>query len=255
MIDIHSHIIPCIDDGSKDVDMTLEMLAMASKSGTKNIIATPHYFKGYWTPHYKEVVAEVEKLNELAKNNSINIEIHPAQEVYFYDNMAEEFVEGKIGTINGSKYMLIEFPMDSFDKNIFDVLYELQIRGVTPVIAHPERYKAFINNPSEINKFIEEGYLFQLNGSSVTGLFGKDVKKTAETFLANRIYSFIGSDAHTTGKRNTHLSDALEAIDRLKPGTTDMFHENGVKLLNNEDVEFRGKKIEKKKGFFSFFKK
>lgn len=255
MIDIHSHIIPCIDDGSKDIDMTLEMLTIASKSGTKKIIATPHYFKGYWTPQYKEVLVEVEKLNELVKKNSIDIEIYPAQEVYFHDNMVEEFVQGNIGTINNSKYMLIEFPMDSFDKNIFDVLYELQIRGIIPIIAHPERYKPFINNPTEINKFIEEGYLFQLNGSSITGLFGKDVKKTAETFLTNGIYSFIGSDAHTTGKRNTYLNDALDSINSLKPGVVDEFYDNGKKLLNNENIEFQGKKIEKKKGFFSFFKK
>ena len=255
MIDIHSHIIPCIDDGSKHIDMTLEMLTMASKSGTKKIVATPHYFKGYWTPNYKEVVAEVEKLNELAKKNYIDIEIYPAQEVYFYDNMVEEFADGKIGTINGSKYMLIELPMDSFDNNTFDVLYELEIRGVTPIIAHPERCKPFINNPSYINKFIEEGYLFQLNGSSITGLFGKDVKKTAEIFLANGIYSFIGSDAHTTGKRNTYLIDALDTIESTKLGVINEFHDNGKKLLNNENIDFQGKKIAKKKGFFSFFKK
>ena len=254
MIDIHSHIIPNIDDGSKDIDMTLEMLTLASKSGTKKIIATPHYFKGYWTPHYKDIIGKIKELNELVKKHNINIEVYPAQEIYFYDNMAEEFIEGKIGTINGSKYMLIEFPMDSFDNNIFEVLYELQIRGIVPIIAHPERYRTFIKHPNEINKFIEEGYLFQLNGSSVTGIFGKDVKKTAEIFLANGIYSFIGSDAHTTGKRNTYLNDALEVIDRIKPGEEKKFKDNGIRLLNNDNIEFNGKKIEKKKGIFSFLK-
>lgn len=113
----------------------------------------------------------------------------------------------------------------------------------------------FINNPSSINKFIEEGYLFQLNGYSITGLFGKEAKKTAEILLKNNIYSFIGSDAHGVGKRNTSLSNVCKAIEEINNGSVRKFIDNGAKVINNDVVEFCGQKIEKKRGLFYFFKK
>lgn len=153
--------------------------------------------------------------------------------------------------------MLIELPMDkiNFQKAINE-LYELKIRGIVPVIAHVERYSDFINNHELINQFIEEGYLFQLNGGSLTGFFGRDVKKTAELFLKHNIYSFIGSDAHTSVGRNTDLREACEAAESLVPGISKKFEENALSLINNKDVVFSGEKIKKKKkGLFSFLKR
>lgn len=236
--------------------MTLEMLKIAERENTKKIVATPHYFKGYFTITYEEVIKHVKNLRSLAKDNEINIDIYHGQEVYFFDYMVKELEEGKIGTINNSRYMLIEFPMGHFDKNIMEVLYELQIRGITPVIAHPERYRYFLDKPSGINKLIDEGYLFQLNGGSTIGSFGKDVKKNAEIFLENGLYSFIGSDAHSVDRRNTGLSKTIETIaNKYDKRYVDIFYTNGMKLINNEELYFQGEKIKEKKGFFSFFKK
>lgn len=256
MIDIHSHIIPNIDDGSKNIDMTLEMLTRAEKSGTKKIIATPHFLKGYWTENYNNIKSKVKELNGLAKENNLNIEVLPGQEVFFNNYILEDYKLGDIGTLGESKYMLIEFPMDKiYFQKVIDTIYELKIKGITPVIAHPERYMDFIKSPEKVNQFIDEGYLFQLNGGSLTGLFGKEVKKTAETFLANNIYSFIGSDAHSNGNRNTNLKEACEIANRINRGASKIFENNGLALLNNENIAFQGKKIQKKKGLFSFLKK
>lgn len=257
MIDIHSHIIPNIDDGSKSYEMSLEMLKRAEESGTKKIIATPHFFKGYWTESYISIKNKVKELNRLAKENNLNIEIYPGQEVFFNNYILEDYKLNEIGTLAESRYMLIEFPMDkiNFQKAI-DTIYELKIKGITPVIAHPERYMDFINDPEKINQFIDEGYLFQLNGGSITGLFGKEIKKTAETFLENNIYSFIGSDAHSNGNRNTSLREACEVINGISRGASKRFEANGLALMNNEKVEFQGQKVKKKKrGLFSFFKR
>ena len=102
MIDIHSHIIPNIDDGSKSLEMSLEMLKRAEESGTKKIIATPHFFKGYWTENYNSVKDKVKKLNNLAKENNLNIEIYPGQEVFFNNYILEDFKLGDIGTLGDS---------------------------------------------------------------------------------------------------------------------------------------------------------
>lgn len=257
MIDIHSHIIPNIDDGSKDINMSLAMLKRACESGTSKIVATPHFFRGYWVENKKVVKEKVDELNKLAKDNNLNIEIYAGQEVFFTDHILEDFNNGEIGTINGSRYMLIEFPMDriNFQKAI-DGVYELKIRGIIPIIAHPERYVDFINNPEKINQFIEEGYLFQLNGGSITGMFGKEVKKTAEIFLEHNIYSFLGSDAHSDGNRNTSLEKACETLNKLSRGLSKRFEQNALALLNDEKLTFHGEKVKKKKkGLFSFFRK
>jgi protein-tyrosine phosphatase len=257
MIDIHSHIIPTIDDGSKNVEMTLEMLRNAERDGTKEIVATPHYLLEYGESTISEVKVFVKEINSIIKSEGINLKVYAGQEVYYTENIIQYYMEGKIGTINGSRYMLIEFPMHKLNKNISDVLYELQIRDIIPIIAHPERYKAIIEKPSRINRFIDEGYLFQMNAGSLEGKFGTNVKKTTEIFLANRIYNFIGSDAHNIENRTTGLSKATTILNKKKKNK-DMgriFEESSKKMLNNEQVDFFGRKIEEKKSIFSLLKK
>ena len=189
MIDIHSHIISGIDDGSKNTEMTIKMLEMAEESGTTDIVATPHFMRGRFEVTYKEVIDEVENLKKLTKENSININIYSGQEVYYSRNILEYYNQGMIGTINNTRYMLIEFPMLEFNiEEAINILYELQIRGIVPIIAHPERYKQFIKNPSQINLLIKEGMLFQVNAGSINGDFGRDVKKVAIKYLNNNIY-------------------------------------------------------------------
>lgn len=254
MIDIHSHIIPSIDDGAKNIKVTLDMLKRAEKDGTKKIIATPHYCEGYGETPILEVKKLVEQFKTLAKDEGINLDIYAGQEIYFNENMINDYKEGNIGTINDSRYMLIEFPMRRFDEEIFDVLYELQVRNIIPVIAHPERYRPIMNKPSIINKFIEEEYLFQLNAGSLQGMFGADVKKTAELLVSNGIYNFIGSDAHNDEKRCTGISDAINIANKKSKISAELFRESSKRMLNNEDVEFIGDKIREKKGIFSFIK-
>lgn len=253
IVDIHSHIIPGIDDGSKSMEMTFEMIRNAEKEGTKEMVATPHYLLEYGEATIEEVKKYVQEINVLLENEKIDVKIYSGQEVYFTEKIIENYLEGNIGTINDSRYMLIEFPMDKFDDNIFDVLYELQVRDVVPIIAHPERYKPFIEKPSLINEFLNQGYLFQVNAGSIEGKFGQNVKKTADLFLTNNIYNFIGSDAHNIKNRNTGLKKAMDLIE--KGMNSEIFQDSCGKILKNMDIEFLGEKIKVKKSIFSFLKK
>jgi protein-tyrosine phosphatase len=255
ILDIHSHIIPGIDDGSKNMDMTLEMLRNAEKDGTSGIIATPHYLLEYGEAVISEVKAFVEEINSIINNEGINLRVYSGQEVYYTEKIIQNYIEGKIGTLNDSKYMLIEFPMRKFDDDILDVIYELQIRDITPIIAHPERYRPIIEKPSYINKFINEGYLFQMNAGSLEGKFGGDVKKTTEILLQNGIYNFIGSDAHNTKSRNTGLSNAINLVNGYDNNIENIFEDSSRKILNSEHVDFLGQRIKEKKSIFSFLKK
>lgn len=251
MIDVHSHIINEIDDGSKSIEMTISMLKKAEQSGTTDIIATPHFMRGRFEVEYRDVVKRVEELKDIARENNININIYAGQEVYFSKNILNYYNDKMIGTINNTKYMLIEFPMLEFNiDEAINTIYELQIRGITPIIAHPERYRQFIKDPSLINSLIKEGMLFQLNAGSIAGGFGKDVKKTATKYLEDNIYSFIGSDGHRDIGRDTDMKEALESLDENK---VNEFINNGRLMLENKEVHFKGNLVKEKKKFLGIF--
>ena len=255
MIDLHTHLIWGIDDGSLSKEMTINMLRQACEGGTKHLVLTPHYFPGYFQAPKKIVKEKCEEIKALAKKENIKLEIYCGQEVYYNDKLLEQYEDGLIGTINDSDYMLIELNMRDFSKDeVLDTIYELQVQGIKPIIAHPERYKVFQKKPHLINEFIEEGYLFQLNTGSLTGYFGKEAKRLAETFVKNKIYSFIGSDAHRDESRNPNMFEALELLEGMDKEYFRYIRESSQKVLQNEEVEFRGELIKEKKGFFSFLK-
>ena len=129
-------------------------------------------------------------------------------------------------------------------------IYELRIRGIIPIIAHPERYSEVIRNPEVLNDFIEEGCLFQLNAGSIRGDFGKDSKKTAELLVKNGVYSFVGSDAHNNSFRRTGIKEECKEVFKRNIDLRKIFMENSIKLLNNEEIEFTGNLIKKKRGLF-----
>lgn len=251
MIDMHSHIIYGVDDGSKNKEMTLEMLKLSIGCGVKKIVATPHYMKGRFNVEYCEIKDKINELRQMVSEEKLDIEIYCGQEVYYRENILEYYEEGAIGTINDSRYMLIELPMREFDvNNVIDNLYELTLKGIVPIIAHPERYIPFIKKPSLINDFIKEGYLFQLNAGSIVGDFGKEVKKLALNYLGNGVYYICGSDAHSDGRRNTHISkECLEILSNYKGE----FIKNGQLILDDKEVKRKINLIKERKKLFGIF--
>ncbi|MBE6059372.1 MAG: capsular biosynthesis protein [Clostridium sulfidigenes] len=257
MVDLHSHLIWSIDDGSKSKEMTINMLNQAAEGGTNKLVLTPHYMPGYYEMPINKVREKTKEVSFLTKEKGLDLEIYCGQEVYFNEKILEDFDNNLIGTINESRYMLIEFNMRSFSiKEVLDILYELQLRGIVPVIAHPERYIKFIKSPSLINELIKEGFLFQLNIGSIIGDFGKEVKKTAEIFLKNKIYSFFGSDAHRDEKRNPNMSEGVRILKNMDENYFNYLKASGEELLNNEEIKFIGNLIKEKKGLLGrFYKK
>lgn len=256
MIDFHSHIIPGVDDGAKSEEMALAMIKMAAASGTEKIVATPHYVRGRFQVSRAEIRKELKKLKALVKDKDIPVEIYEGQEVYYRDNILQYYLEGEIGTIADTRYMLVELPMKEFDvEKVINSFYELQLKGIVIILAHPERYIEFIKKPSLINKFIDEGFLFQLNTGSISGEFGKAVKKTAEIFLHHDVYSVIGSDGHRLKGRNTDMTEGVKAIDLINPELNEVFKDNGEKILRNEEIRGKGKPITETKGLKGLMKR
>lgn len=255
MFDIHSHIIHGIDDGAKTLEESLSMISIAQSEGFKYIAATPHYARGYYENSYDNIKENVKELNIILKEKGIDIKVLPGQEVYIDDHTVRDYKAGLLGCIGDTSYMLVEFSMDTLPKNALDTLYELRVRGANPIIAHPERYKYFIEKPSLINKFLEEEYLFQINTGSLRGIFGKKVRDTAVTFIKHGIVSFIGSDCHSLNKRCPGIMSGINLINEISPNIIEDIEKNCGYLLQDKPMEVNYSLIKEKKSIFSFLMK
>ncbi|EDS78543.1 tyrosine-protein phosphatase YwqE [Clostridium botulinum C str. Eklund] len=255
MIDIHCHILPGIDDGSKDIDVSLEMLRIAEEDGINKIIATPHFYRGHYENEYQDAVKSVKELNKLARENNINVEVFPGQEIYLDKYTLKYYKEKKIKGLNDTKYMLIEFSMMDYPRDVLDIIYELKLQGIKPIIAHPERYIYVQDNLSTLNDFINEQCYFQLNSGSIAGVFGKKVQKTAMKLIENGICDFVASDAHTVGKRSPKLKEALMIIYNKNKSIYENIITNSSKMLNDGEICYITKGIKAKRRFLGIFRR
>lgn len=232
-IDIHSHIVPGIDDGAVNDAMALKMLKIAYKSGTRHIIATPHYVYGNTRYAFGTIIEKCNEINKLAKSVGIDVNVYPGCEIFINPELLELYEQRLIDTLSLSRYMLIEFPMMSIPPYAEEVLYNIQLKGITPIIAHPERYSEIQSRPEILEAFVNRGILTQVNSGSITGLYGREAKKTAMKLLKMALVHFVASDSHTDGKRNPNLSKAAKIVER-KFGVKireDLFTNNGMKII------------------------
>lgn len=251
MIDIHCHLLPSIDDGAKDLETSLAMLRIAEGDGIKKIIATPHFYRGYYENEYNYIEEQVDKLNEEAKKAGINVDVFPGQEVFLDKYTVKYYKEGIIRGLNGSKYMLVELDMEEFSENDLDIIYELRLLGVKPIIAHPERYAYVNKNLTVLNSFIKEECFFQVNSSSLSGLFGKNVKKTAESIIKKGLCNFIATDAHSASRRAPRLKEGFEFIQKNNEKIYKNIDKNTQMLLENVDIICENEEMKENKSIFS----
>lgn len=244
MIDLHSHLIWDIDDGSESKKMTINMLKQAVKGNTTKLILTPHYLKGFYEPNIIYVKKRCEEIENLVKEEGLPLQIYYGQEVYLTEDILSLYKDGFIGTINESRYMLIEMNMKKINvRKSLKIISNLIRYNIVPVIVHPERYILFVKNPKIINKFIKLGCLFQLNVGSLSGDFGKKAKKLGKFFIENKIYSFIGSDAHKDFKRNPNMSKGINIINSIDSNYLEYIEKSSKNLLENREIKFIGRNI------------
>lgn len=253
MIDFHNHIIPNLDDGSKSIEMSLNMLREAERQGITDVVNTVHFQHPKMDQKktsYDFVISKISNLQSILEKEKINIKIHAASEVFFKFNLTE-ILDNPITTFGNSKYMLIEFQRLSFPKKYEDEIFKLQLKNIIPIIAHPERYRFVQNDISIVKKWINKDYFIQLNAGSIMGFSGKMMQKTAFKLLKNEYCHLIGSDAHDNQNRNFCLKESLDKIER-KFGSdfVEIINQNSTKLLNGEDLIPIKSLIKKKYWFF-----
>ncbi len=215
MFDLHSHILPNIDDGAKNMEMSLAMLKIAAENGTKNIVATPHIIAGEWMPTWDLILKKCEILQQACQQTGLNLNIFPGGEVGICFDIIALLQEPGIYCINSGRYLLVELPATHIPSYTEKFFFTLQTMGITPILAHPERHPEISKRPEILAEWIEMGVLSQVNGTSITGIMGERVMRTAELLLINNMVHVIGSDAHSIRTRNTNLAVAAEKISSL----------------------------------------
>ncbi len=210
MIDIHSHIIPGVDDGSQDMRTTMDMAVIAAGDGIRTIAATPHIQSDVLTPTM--IMEKVTALNERLAETGIPLTVVTGGEVasFLPVSLMKQF------SINGNGYILLEFPHTHLPISAKDTVSQLIATGLKVIIAHPERNPTVIRKPETLIDLIENtGAYIQLTANSITGGFGPAVKACAKHLLKIRIRGVIASDAHSAGFRKPQLSDGFEAASKI----------------------------------------
>ena len=209
MVDIHSHILPGIDDGSKSWEMTSEMCKVASADGITHMVATPHSndVYAYNRERYTDMLGQLHDAADGKLTFSLGCDFH-----FSYDNIRDAMDHPRRYTIGDTQYLLIEFSDFGIPPSVKQDIFALSSCGMVPIITHPERNPSLIRNPEMVLRLIEQGCLVQVTANAVTGTWGSRSKKMADWLLKQRAIHVIASDAHDPVRRRPVMSEARTAI-------------------------------------------
>jgi len=229
MIDLHSHLLPGLDDGAKTLEESIQMCWISYQDGVRTIVATPHTLNGLYLNDRDTILLKVQKLNEVIsqqlsvnqtnqrnQTDRINLNILPGSDVRLCENTLPHLDQGKVMTVSDSKkYLFLEFPYQGIPYQAEAIIFQIMTRGIIPIITHPERNLEIGQRAQRYYEMIRLGCLGQVTAMSLTGEFGSKVRQTAERLLKKRLIHFIASDAHSTDGRPPILSEGVRAAEKI----------------------------------------
>ncbi|MEK3806938.1 CpsB/CapC family capsule biosynthesis tyrosine phosphatase [Bacillus sp. FSL H8-0547] len=254
MIDIHSHILPGVDDGAATSEEAIQIAKAAVEEGITTIIATPHHQNGKYINGKQTILENVEALNTLLQNENIPLTILPGQETRIHGDLMNELETDVILPLNHTNYIFIELPSGHVPRYTEQMLFDLQLKGLTPIIVHPERNGEFIENPDLLYRLVSNGALTQITSSSITGHFGKNIKKFTLQLVEAQLTHFLASDVHSLKNRPFRLSEGYVALAKeFGQEALYIFRENAELLVKNQTVYKTDPSRIKKKKFLGLF--
>ncbi|HEM6378291.1 TPA: tyrosine protein phosphatase [Streptococcus suis] len=241
MIDIHSHIIFGVDDGPETIEESLSLIGEAYRQGVRYIVATSHRRKGMFETPEKVIMANFLILKEKVKEIYPQLTLCYGGEIYYRKDSLSKLESKRFPTLNGSRYVLLEFSMNTPWKDIQEGVNEVMLLGLTPVLAHIERYDALAFNADRVNELIEKGCMTQVNSSHVLklGLIGeraKEFKRRVQFFLEQDLVHCVASDMHNTTTRPPFMKEAYQLVKKEYGGdrANALFMKNPLMILKNQ---------------------
>ncbi len=213
LFDMHCHLLPGVDDGSKNMEMTLDMLQIAYDEGTRNILFTPHFMIG--RNHYKsagELDAKFEEVKAVAAERYPDMNLYLGNEILYEEGVIDLLKAGEIHTMNGTRYVLVEFNVRTPFRQIRDAIRLLSEARYWPIIAHVERYQSVVKRMERIEEMLDMKALLQMNISSVEGGFLNESKRWCRKLVKEGYITFFGTDAHNVDSRAPYTQDYIPWI-------------------------------------------
>ena len=255
MVDLHCHLLPGIDDGSKNMDISLRLAREATENGVTHALLTPHHMNGRYVNHKQDVIRRTKEFQGQIKAHGIPLTVFPGQEVRINGQLLEALDKDDILFADtAGKYMILEFPDDDVPNYTGQMIFDLQQRGIIPVIVHPERNTKIIAQPELLYQLLEKGCLSQITASSYVGTFSKKVENFSRQLIeAGQGYVFA-SDAHNLPGRKYEMRQAFEKLCQEFGGElVEQYQNNARDIINGANVPLNEtRKIKKKKRFWLF---
>ena len=238
MKDLHCHLLYGIDDGCRSIDESLSLLSKMKAAGTTELILTPHYIENSdYVCNNKQKQILFQKLKDEAEKLNIDIKMYLGNEVFYTDQFVELIDKKEIMTLNNSRYLLFEFPMNNQYHGMGEILSRLISKGYIPVLAHPERYKAFQECPDLAEEYLRMGVLLQGNSTSLLGKYGRTPKKVLKYFIKKGWISFLGSDTHhEVNYDEKKIYKKISRLNKDEKYIKDILEDNFDRVINNEDI-------------------
>ena len=208
-IDIHCHILPGLDDGPLTLEESLTMVEIARKDGISHIFATPHIIDGMYDNGVAKIMDTVEHLRA---HVSDKVDIFYGADIRITFDLIERIERGEVLPLNSPRYMLIEFPEYVVPPHVDNLIFNLRHRGITPIITHPERHLRLMQDQSALGMLRDSGAMCQITAMSVTGGFGRSIRKACFGMIEKGLVDFVASDAHNPKGRPPILSKAYETV-------------------------------------------
>lgn len=236
--DIHTHILPGVDDGAQDTGQAMRLLRLAWKNGTRTIIFTPHYRGKYKENTLNQLRMEFEMLQELAKDEFPGLQLYLGHEVAFEVDAPQAVNAGKVMSLNNSRYMLLEFKPNALRAQITNGVVETFQCGFIPIVAHVERYDISRTDVTLVEELLEMGALLQLNADSIMGVNGYRVKRFCHKLLKSGVVHFVASDAHDHRYRPPLLRKAFMKIYKKygREYAAALFYDNAQAVIENRTM-------------------
>jgi len=210
-VDMHSHLIPGIDDGSKTLEESITLIKRLKGYGLRKVITTPHIMSEFYKNTPEIIQNGLAELKQTLDNEEVEIEIHAAAEYYMDEIFLEKVQRGQELLTISKNYVLVETGFISKPQMLLEILFEMEMQGYKPILAHPERYQYLIQDKKMVNDLIDRDIHFQMNILSVTGFYSKQIKNFAELLIDEKKVKLLGTDCH-----NERYLDMLETLPRTK---------------------------------------
>jgi len=251
MIDLHCHVLPGIDDGSRLLEETMDMARTAAKNNIDTIVATPHTLNGFFINKWDNVISLTATVQRALDAENIPVTLYPAMEAQVCPELFDALEKGEAATINGNgRYLLLEFPPFSLPPGTGDFIFRLKLQGIIPVIAHPERHLVLQHDLRQLYDLVRQGALCQLTALSLTGHLGADVQKSAEHMIKSGLAHVIASDAHANDQRIMALAPAVALAAEIlqdQSRAEKMVTETPAAIIAGRDVAVAEPVLDKKK--------